>query len=197
MGARSSHAAAPLFETTRVFAITPNNKPNYRIPSIIQAPNGDILIIAEKRNDGPGDIGNHDIVLKRSSDKGKTWSDEQMIFDDGSNVCTDITVGLDRTNGKLWLFFLRNKKQFDYFTSGDSGATWQGPVSIHEQVTRPEWDKLTSAKPEADADASSGGRGAVWAKGWAQRYGIGPGNAIVQLRSGPRGGAVGRPRAAS
>jgi len=104
--------AAPLFETTLVFPATPNNKPNYRIPAIIQAPNGDILIIAERRNDGPGDIGDHDIVMKRSRDKGKTWSDERMIFDDEKNTSTDITVGLDRANGKLWLFFLRNKKQF-------------------------------------------------------------------------------------
>ena len=65
-------ATAPVFETTAVFPITPKNKPNYRIPAILQAPNGDVLILAERRNDGPGDIGNHDIVLKRSHDKGKT-----------------------------------------------------------------------------------------------------------------------------
>jgi len=183
-------SAEPLFETTCVFAITPNNKPNYRIPSILQAPNGDVLIIAEKRNDGPGDIGNHDIVLKRSRDKGKTWGDEQVIFDDGNNTCTDLTVGLDRSNGKLWLFFLRNKKQFDYFTSTDNGTTWQGPVSVHEQVTQPEWDKLTSAKAESDTDPESQGRGAVWAKGWVQRYGIGPGNAMVQLRAGAKAGRL-------
>lgn len=183
-------AGEPVFETTRVFAVTPNNKPNYRIPAILQAPNGDILIFAEKRNDGPGDIGNHDIVLKRSRDKGKTWGDEQMIFDDGDHVCTDITVGLDRSNGKIWLFFLRNKKSFVSFTSEDGGASWQGPVSIHEQVTKPEWDKLTSTKPEADADASSGGRGAVWARGWVQRYGVGPGNAMVQIRSGAKAGRL-------
>ena len=112
-------APAPLFETTPVFPATPNNKPNYRIPAIVQAPNGDILIIAERRNDGIGDIGDHDIVMKRSRDKGKTWGAEQMIFDDGKNTSTDITIGFDRTNGKLWLFFLRNKKQFDYFTSSD------------------------------------------------------------------------------
>ncbi len=178
------HAATPLllFETTQVFPFVDNNKPNYRIPSIIQAPNGDILVIAERRNDGPGDIGDHDIVMKRSSDKGKTWSAEQMIFDDGKNTSTDLTVGIDRSTGKLWLFFLRNKKQYNCFTSADSGATWQGPVSIHEQVTKPEWDKLTSAKAEADPD--SGGRGAAWARGWAQRYGVGPGNAMIQLASG-------------
>jgi sialidase-1 len=185
-------AAEPLFETTQVFAMAPNNKPNYRIPAILQAPNGDLLIIAERRNDGPGDIGDHDIVLKRSHDKGRTWSDEQTVFADGGKVCTDITVGLDRSNGKIWLFFLRDKKKFSSFTSSDSGTTWQGPVSIHEQVTKPEWDKLTTAKAEAEAetDPSNASRVAAWEKGWVQRYGVGPGNAMVQLTSGPHAGRL-------
>lgn len=68
-------AAEPLFETTCVFPITPNNKPNYRIPGILLAQNGDLLVIAERRNDGPGDIGDHDIVMKRSRDQGKTWEE--------------------------------------------------------------------------------------------------------------------------
>ena len=181
-GVFSLHAVEPLFETTRVFAMAPNNKPNYRIPSILQAPNGDVLIIAEKRNDGPGDVGNHDIVLKRSRDKGKTWSAEQVIFDDEDRVCTDITVG--RTGDKLWLVFLRDKKKYACFSSMDSGATWDGPVMIHEQVTKPEWDHLTGKGSGNEEDANPKGRMAAWEKGWLQRYGCGPGKAVVQLKSG-------------
>ncbi|MBI5397372.1 MAG: exo-alpha-sialidase, partial [Verrucomicrobia bacterium] len=91
-----ANAAEPFLETTCVFPVAPKNKPNYRIPAILQAPNGDLLIFAEKRNDGPGDVGNTDIVLKRSRDKGHTWSAEQVVLDDGDRVCADITVGLDR-----------------------------------------------------------------------------------------------------
>lgn len=181
-GSLSLHAAEPLFETTRVFAMAPDNKPNYRIPSILQAPNGDILIIAEKRNDGPGDVGNHDIVLKRSRDKGKTWSAEQVIFDDETRVCTDITVG--RTGDKLWLFFLRDKKKYASLASTDSGVTWEGPVMLHEQVTKPEWDRLKGKGGGDEAAANSKGRMAIWEKGWVQRYGCGPGKAVVQLNSG-------------
>ena len=182
-------AAGPLFETVPVFPVAPANRPNYRIPSILQASNGDLLIVAERRNDGIGDIGNHDIVMKRSRDKGRTWGAEQVIFDDGDHVCTDITVGLDRGSGKLWLFFLRDKKKYAHFTSTDSGVTWQGPVMIHGQVTRPEWDKL-EGKADEGADPSSAGRGAAWAKGWAQRYGCGPGNAIVVVQSGVKPGRI-------
>ncbi len=181
-------AAAPRFETVCVFPITEKNKPNYRIPSILRAPNGDLLIFAEKRNDGIGDVGNHDIVLKRSGDQGRTWSAEQVVFDDDDRTCTDITVGLDRTNGKIWLFFLRDKKKFTCLTSNDSGVTWNGPVSVHEQVTKPEWDKL--AGKSDDVPTQTGSRMAMWERGWVQRYGVGPGNAIVQLQSGSKAGRL-------
>lgn len=176
-------ADEPLFQTTNVFPLTPNNKPNYRIPAILQAPNGDILIFAEKRNDGPGDIGNHDIVLKRSRDRGKTWGAEEIIFDDQNQTSTDITVGL--LGGDIWLFFLRNKKEFIAFTSSDNGVKWTGPVSIHSSVTRPEWDQLRSDKSDEEEGK---GRGAQWAKGWAQRYGVGPGNTAILLQRGPKAG---------
>jgi sialidase-1 len=189
-GSATALPAAPLFETTVVFPVTPNNRPNYRIPAILAATNGELLIFAEKRNDGPGDIGNHDIVLKRSADGGKSWSTEQVVLDDGPRVSTDITVGCDGANRKIWLFFLRDKKQFDYLTSDDSGATWQGPVSVHSQVTRPEWDQLRAIKASDEADPSSAGRGALWARGWDQRYGVGPGNAIIQLARGSKAGRL-------
>ncbi|MDZ4851259.1 MAG: sialidase family protein [Pirellulaceae bacterium] len=176
------HADSARMETSCVFPFAPGNKPNYRIPAIIQAPNGDILIFCEKRNDGIGDIGNHDIVLKRSSDKGKTWSAEQIVFDDAENTSTDITIGYDRQTKKLWLFFLRDKKKYNYFTSIDSGLTWQGPVSMHGHVIKPEWEQLQGKNEESDPASKS--RTKQWAAGWSQRYGCGPGNAMIQLKSG-------------
>lgn len=175
-------AAEPLFETVCLFPITPDNKPNYRIPGLLLAANGDLLAIAERRNDGPGDIGNHDIVMKRSSDQGRTWGEEQLLFDDENRVCTDLTLGRDRS-GKLWIFFLKDKKRFVYLSSTDRGQTWQGPVDIHSQVTRPEWDSL-KGKASTEEPANPKGRMALWEKGWDQRYGCGPGKAVVQLKSG-------------
>lgn len=177
-------AAEPLFETTRLFALTPKNQPNHRIPSIIAAPNGDLLVICEKRNDGPGDIGNHDIVMKRSADKGRTWSDEIVILDDEDRVCTDITVGLDRDTKKLWLFFLKDKKQFAHLTSLDSGLTWIGPTAIHDQVIKPGWQTLKGKDDDDEPKGNPKSHAARWEQAWVQRYGCGPGHAMVQLKSG-------------
>ena len=177
-------AAEPLFETARLFALTPGNRPNYRIPAMIQAPNGDILVICEKRNDGPGDIGNHDIVMKRSSDLGRTWSAELCLLDDEDHVCTDITVGLDRDTKRLWLFFLKDKKQFARLASADNGLTWQGPVVIHEQVVKPEWQTLRGKADDDEPRGNPKSHAVRWENGWAQRYGCGPGNAMIQLKSG-------------
>lgn len=174
--------AEPLFETARLFALTPDNRPNYRIPAIIVAPNGDLLVICERRNNGPGDIGNHDIVMKRSADKGRTWSEEILILDDEDRVCTDITVGLDRETKTLWLFFLKDKKQFAHLTSTDNGLTWAGPVVIHEQVIKPEWEMLKGRPDTKPYNPKSHAQ--RWEKDWHQRYGCGPGNAMVQLKSG-------------
>lgn len=188
-------AEQPLFETTTVFPVTPKNKPNYRIPSLIQARNGDLIAFAEKRNDGIGDVGNHDLVLKRSRDLGKTWGPEQVIYDDGSNTSTDGTVCVDREKNRIFLFFLKDKKQFAYMRSDDGAETWQGPTIIHTAVIKPEWDRL-GLKPgetlDSHIDPESGktSKTRSWKENWVQRYGIGPGNSGIQLTKGPHAGRL-------
>lgn len=171
-------AAAPLFETTTVHAATPDNRPNYRIPALAVAPNGDLLLFTEKRNDGIGDIGNHDLVVVRSPDLGRTWGPPVVIFDDGDNTATDSTVCIDRERGRIFLFFLRNKTHYHYFASDDQGLTWQGPVSIHDAVTRPEWEKdPRTARPVAARERQ-------------HLYGVGPGAGGIQLTQGPKKGRL-------
>jgi sialidase-1 len=189
--------AAPLFETQTIFPFAPNNRPNYRIPALAFAPNGDLLAIAERRNDGIGDIGDHDLVLRRSSDGGRTWGPIELIFADGGRDCTDATVCIDAERRRIFLLFLRDKKRFAYLSSDDSGGSWHGPVMIHEAVTRPEWDRLglDSAKPDASGaaiDPESHGQRKVkeWSKNWNQRYGVGPGAGGVQLTKGAHQGRL-------
>ena len=53
----------------------------FRIPALIEASNGDLLAFAEGRVGGRGDSGDIDLVLRRSSDGGDTWSDLEVVWD--------------------------------------------------------------------------------------------------------------------
>jgi sialidase-1 len=160
----------------------------------VRAPNHDLLAFVEKRHDGIGDIGNHDLVLRRSSDRGRTWAPEELIFDDGDRPCTDSTICVDQERGRIFLFFLQDKKRYAYFASDDSGRTWRGPVVVHTSVTKPEWDQagLPSDRgvSATDPESAKSSHARHWAANWVQRYGVGPGAGGVQLTRGPHKGRL-------
>ena len=58
----------------------------YRIPALVTAANGDLLAFAEGRVDNEKDNGNIDLVLRRSSDEGETWSALEIVGDLGSKT---------------------------------------------------------------------------------------------------------------
>ncbi len=134
----------PLFETTTIFPAAPKNKPNYRIPALIRAANGDLLAFAEKRNDGPGDIGDHDIVFKRSRDGGETWEPARRAEELITPRCHGAVERFDRTpaSGKNPLLFSspaspRREQKHPYGrtnlavrVSCDEGATWSQGKTI-------------------------------------------------------------------
>ena len=126
----------------------------FRIPAFINLPNGELLAFAEGRVDGLDDFGDIDMVMKRSTDQGKTWSPMQVVAgDDHVQLCNPAPV-LDLTDpaypkGRLFLFYntgtnregdiIKGKgvKHCYYITSVDGGRTWDAPVDITLQVHRP------------------------------------------------------------
>ena len=52
---------------------------SFGIPAIIKTPSNDLLAFCEGRVNSSGDFGDIDIVMKRSSDNGKTWSPINII----------------------------------------------------------------------------------------------------------------------
>ncbi|MCA9103537.1 MAG: exo-alpha-sialidase [Planctomycetales bacterium] len=121
----------------------------YRIPAIETAPDGTLLAFAEARKlngADPGFEGNDiDLVMKRSSDGGRTWSAMQVIDDPGEqwSACNPATL-VDRSNGRVWLFNCRTKPGRSSLTaragtrdaqnwarySADGGATWSEPIDL-------------------------------------------------------------------
>lgn len=58
----------------------------YRIPGIVATANGTLLAYCEARKSDRGDWGPIDIVLRRSTDHGKTWEARQTIAHEGAKV---------------------------------------------------------------------------------------------------------------
>jgi sialidase-1 len=132
---------------------------SFRIPAIVKAKNGDLLAFCEGRVHGSGDFGNIKIVLKRSADKGKTWSDLQIVASNDTLQAGNPAPVVDLTDphfpqGRIFLFYntgnghemrLREgigHRDVLYKTSIDNGKTWSDPTDITLQVNRINQPKL-------------------------------------------------------
>ena len=126
----------------------------FRIPAIIKSSNGDLLAFAEARKKDCDDFGDIDLVMKRSSNKGKTWSSLEIIVDNGVNKTGDPAPVLDiynpeYKNGRIILLYNnstgsetdvrlgKNVRETFYISSPDNGITWSEPVNITTQVHKP------------------------------------------------------------
>ena len=118
----------------------------FRIPSVIATSRGTLLAFAEARRDGAGDAGDIDLVLKRSSDGGMSWSVLEVVGDNGANTFGNPCPVVDRTTGTIWLLTTQNRgtdrerdiiagtsqasRSVAVLHSTDDGATWSAPVDI-------------------------------------------------------------------
>lgn len=114
----------------------------YRIPAVLAAANGDLLAFCEGRRNNSKDHGNVDLVMKRSTDGGRTWGEQQTIHDAGGEE--EVTIGnpcpvLDRETGTIWLPLARDNNRVLMLHSTDHGRTWSKPADVTESVKRSDW----------------------------------------------------------
>jgi sialidase-1 len=159
--AASLAPAAPLLQQTEVFVSGRDGYFAYRIPAIETAPDGSLLAFAEARKHNLGDPGTAgqdiDLVLKRSTNAGATWSAIQVIEDPGElySAANPATL-VDRETGRVWLFYLRAQPGRSTHTarpgaddirilarsSADSGLTWSEPTDLTtatRDLADPKW----------------------------------------------------------
>src|SRR5438552_1926843 len=106
---------------------------------MIVTPRGTVLAICEGRKKSTSDSGNIDLVLRRSTDGGKTWEPLRVIIDDGDNTAGNPCPVVDRQTGTIWLPFCRNNREVLVTFSRDEGETWSKPENITSQVSEPRW----------------------------------------------------------
>src|SRR4051812_30297441 len=99
LAAATAHAAEP--EKTDVFVSGKDGYHTYRIPAAVVTPRGAVLAFCEGRKAGRSDAGDIDLLLRRSSDGGKTWSAIQVVWDDADNTCGNPCPVVDQKTGTI------------------------------------------------------------------------------------------------
>ena len=114
----------------------------FRIPALAVAPDGTVLAFCEARRHTGRDDDQIDILLRRSSDGGRTWGPRQLVVSDGDRTCGNPCPVVDRASGEVLLPFCKDNQEVFVTRSGDGGVTWSDPVEITGQVKAPSWKYL-------------------------------------------------------
>ena len=142
-------AGAPVFQDLFNTSMTEGVE-CYRIPSIVTAPNGDLIASIDERVPNCGDLkwsNDINIIVRRSSDNGITWSEIETVvnFPYGQSA-SDPSMIVDSVTNEIFLFYnfmnLETEKDIYYLhvvKSGDNGKSWSEPEDITSHITKPEW----------------------------------------------------------
>ncbi|SDU64223.1 sialidase family protein [Jiangella alkaliphila] len=149
--------AGPAVEVTTVFASVSEGYHTFRIPAVVRAADGTVLAFAEGRVDSSADSGDIDLVLRRSTDGGRTWGPLQVVGDNGPNTFGNPAPVVDPASGDVVLLSTHNDgtvtaaqirrgevrpehgRRIHVQRSSDHGVTWSDPLEITDDVKLPEW----------------------------------------------------------
>jgi sialidase-1 len=148
----------------------------YRIPAMTVTTKGTILAFCEARNteadfykgheslfpvtpcaSGSKDTGDIDLVVKRSTDGGSTWSKMITIVDDKLNTCGNPSPVVIKDTGRIIVFWCWSEwpytlssnlvssisdghyRRVMYCYSDDDGETWSTPKDMTSTLKQSDW----------------------------------------------------------
>ena len=129
------------------------NSKNYRIPAIVTAKDGSLVIATDKRKNNEGDLPEDiDIIINRSIDGGRTWSEPYVLaqgmgYEQGFGDCA-----LVRTNDEnglmaafvggrgMWASMPDSSNRSYIARSFDNGLTWTEPQDVTALIFGAECD---------------------------------------------------------
>jgi len=144
---------SPVFSETDLFVQGDSGYHTYRIPALLATPKGTLCALCEGRRDSGSDTGHIDIMLRRSTDRGATWSDIECIATEEGMTTGNPCPLYDKVSGTILLALTRNPADRDaniikqgkaertvWITgSEDDGMTWKAPQEITGQAKKKGW----------------------------------------------------------
>lgn len=174
-GASFAAAAEPFLEKIDLFQAGDGGYKLYHIPGVVVTARGTVLAWCEARKKG-GDWDDIHILLRRSTDDGRTWSQPVSIANvpgpkaknpfalrlksvDKNDVTYNNPVLIAGNDGRVHMLFCLEYMRCFYQHSSDDGATWSSPVEITNvfEEFRPayEW-KVLATGPNHSIQLRSG-----------------------------------------
>ncbi|GAA1706047.1 exo-alpha-sialidase [Kribbella yunnanensis] len=111
----------------------------FRIPALVTAADGSLVLFAEARKPTCGDTGTHDVVMVRSTDRGQTWSTPKVVHAGIDVTAHNPAPVVDSQTGRISLLTTRQYDTVWAQYSEDNGVSWTAPREITAQVKSPTW----------------------------------------------------------
>src|SRR5262245_13756729 len=95
-------------DRTAVWTAGEGGYKSYRIPAVMTTKSGAVLAFCEGRRNSRSDTGEINLILKRSTDGGKTFGETQTVWADGPNTCGNPCPVVDKSTGTIWMLMTHN-----------------------------------------------------------------------------------------
>jgi sialidase-1 len=168
-------AAEPFIEKLDLFTAGQGGYKLYHIPGVVVTAKGSVLAWCEARKNG-GDWDDIEVLLRRSTDDGRTWSESRSIAEvaepksknpfslklknvNPSSVTYNNPVLIADRDGTVHMLFCLEYMRCFYQKSMDDGQSWTKPVEITPifEAFRPAYDwKVLATGPNHSIQLRSG-----------------------------------------
>ncbi|MFI9749010.1 exo-alpha-sialidase [Streptomyces collinus] len=158
-----SQPASALTEFDQQVLFKASQDPGYacfRIPAIVRTTSGTLLAFAEGRVLNCGDAADIDIVVKRSTDGGRTWGPLQVVTEGAGDTHGNPAPVVDRRTGRILLAETFNTGRTDAGNcsvpcdrtphlqySDDDGRTWSQPRDLSDEILPEHWNSWYATGP--------------------------------------------------
>ncbi|MFF4134255.1 exo-alpha-sialidase [Streptomyces mirabilis] len=132
----------------------------FRIPAVVRSTHGTLLAFAEGRVHDCGDAGDIDIVVKRSTDGGRTWGPLQVVNEGAGDTHGNPAPIVDRETGRIVLAETYNTGRTDgrgcdvpcdrtphLQYSDDDGLSWSAPRDLSAEILPANWNSWYATGP--------------------------------------------------